>query len=88
MSEVFNSYAKSKGVKESSLQFYIEDKEIMYIDTPDYLQLEDSCQIIAKRAMSTSSSSTPSSSNQNTTNVHNNNEQIKIIIELQCKFAT
>ena len=51
MSKVFNYYARIKRVEESSLVFYINDKEISNDDTPDSLQLEDNCQMVAKTAI-------------------------------------
>ena len=49
MSEVFNSYVKSKGIDESSLVFYIGENLISPNDTPDSLQLEDDCKIVSVR---------------------------------------
>ena len=49
MSEVYKAYAREKGVEESSLRFCIESKSVYSLnDTPNSLQLEDSCQIMAK----------------------------------------
>jgi len=49
--EIFKTYAESKGIDESSFRFCIGDKEIQHNDTPNSLQLEDNCLIIAKRVI-------------------------------------
>ena len=57
MSEVFKAYVRGKGVEDynfekPSLRFTtIDDKLISHNDTPESMQLEDSCQIIAKRCI-------------------------------------
>ena len=51
MSKVFRAYTRGKGVEESSISFFIGGKSISNNDTPDSLQLEDNCQIIAERVI-------------------------------------
>jgi hypothetical protein len=51
LGEIFKTYAESKGIDESSFRFCIGDKEIQHNDTPNSLQLEDNCLIIAKRVI-------------------------------------
>lgn len=51
LGEIFETYAESKGIDESSFRFCFGDKEIQHNDTPNSLQLEDNCLIIAKRVI-------------------------------------